>query len=407
MNGEISGNEHTTSPLNGIRILDLTQVQAGPSCTQLLAWLGADVIKVEQPGVGDRTRRERATDPDIDSFYYLVFNANKRSLTLNLKSDEGCDIFKRLVGMSDVVIENYGPGRMEQFGLDYDTLRQANPRVVYATIKGFGTYGPFSHIKSFEHIAQAMGGAMSANGDTGGEPIFVAPGVGDSGTGLHCAIGILAALRQRDNSGESQRVEVSMQDAVLNLMRIRMLDTLADGNPLARSGNRIWGAPSMIFPCHPEGPDDYIALVLSGDSWDTILAVAGRAELIGDERYATDDARRKHAAEVEQIISGWTRTITKREAMDILVPLGVACGMVQDTREVLDDEHLQAREMVLQMQDARRGEYTALGNPIKLASNDIAINPPPLLGEHSAELLNSLLGIDDAGLAGLRDRGVV
>ena len=198
-----------------------------------------------------------------------------------------------------------------------------------------------------------------------------------------------------------------MQDAVVNLMRIRMLDTLADGNPLARSGNRIWGAPSMIFPCYPEGPDDYIALVLSGDSWDTILAVSGRADLIGDERYATDTARRKHATEVEQIISGWTRTITKREAMDILVPLGVACGMVQDTREVLDDEHLQAREIVLQMQDTQRGEYTALGNPIKLASNNTPISPPPLLGEHSAELLNSLLGIEDAELTGLRDRGVV
>ena len=417
MKGEISSNENTSSPLNGIRILDLTQVQAGPSCTQLLAWLGADVIKVEQPGVGDRTRRERATAPDIDSFYYLVFNANKRSLTLNLKSDEGCDIFKRLVGMSDVVIENYGPGRMEQFGLDYDTLRQANPRVVYATIKGFGTYGPFAHIKSFEHIAQAMGGAMSANGEAGGEPIFVAPGVGDSGTGLHCAIGILAALRQRDSSGESQRVEVSMQDAVVNLMRIRMLDTLADGNPLVRSGNRIWGAPSMIFPCHPEGPDDYIALVLSGDSWDTILAVAGRAELIGDERYATDAARRKHAAEVEQIISGWTRTITKREAMDILVPLGVACGMVQDTREVLDDKHLQSRQMVLQMQDAQRGEYTALGNPIKVASGDapnpvspvssVPIKPPPLLGEHSDEVLESLLGLRAEDIKRLRDDGVI
>ena len=396
-----------SAPLDGIRILDLTQVQAGPSCTQLLAWLGADVIKVEEPGVGDRTRRERATAPDLDSFYYLVFNANKRSLTLNLKSEEGCDIFKRLVGMSDVVVENYGPGRMERFGLGYDVLREANPRIVYATIKGFGTYGPYAHIKSFEHIAQAMGGAMSANGEAGGEPMFVAPGVGDSGTGLHCAIGILAALRQRDNTGEPQRVEVSMQDAVLNLMRIRMLDTLADGKPLARSGNRIWGAPSMIFPCSPGGPDDYIGLVLSGDSWDTILAVAGRAELIGDARYATHEARCENADEVEDIISGWTRTITKREAMDMLVPLGVACGMVQDTQETLEDPHLQARDMVVRMDDAERGEYLALGNPIKVASNDMSVERAPLLGEHSAELLGSLLGLGDADVARLRDGGVI
>lgn len=396
-----------SNPLSGIRILDLTQVQAGPSCTQLLAWLGADVIKVEEPGVGDRTRHERATDPSVDSFYYLVFNSNKRSLTLNLKSEEGCSIFKRLVGMSDVVVENYGPGRMERFGLGYETLRKANPRVVYATIKGFGTYGPNADIKSFEHIAQAMGGAMSTNGEAGGEPIFVAPGVGDSGTGLHCAIGILAALRQRDNTGESQRVEVSMQDAVVNLMRIRMLDTLADGNPLKRSGNRIWDAPSMIYPCHPGGPDDYIGLVLSGDSFDTILAVAARGELIGDARYATHEARCENAAEVEQIISEWTRTVTKREAMDILIPLGVACGMVQDTREVLDDEHLRAREMVVEMKDAERGEYLALGNPIKVASNDVGIERPPLLGEHSGEALGSLLGLDDADIARLRDDGVI
>ena len=396
-----------SAPLDGIRILDLTQVQAGPSCTQLLAWLGADVIKVEEPGVGDRTRRERATAPDLDSFYYLVFNANKRSLTLNLKSEEGCDIFKRLVGISDVVVENYGPGRMERFGLGYDVLVAANPRIVYATIKGFGTYGPYAHIKSFEHIAQAMGGAMSANGEAGGEPMFVAPGVGDSGTGLHCAIGILAALRQRDNTGEAQRVEVSMQDAVLNLMRIRMLDTLADGKPLARSGNRIWGAPSMIFPCSPGGPDDYIGLVLSGDSWDTILAVAGRAELIGDARYATHEARCENADEVEDIISGWTRTITKREAMDMLVPLGVACGMVQDTQETLEDPHLQARDMVVRMDDAERGEYLALGNPIKVASNDMSVERAPLLGEHSAELLGSLLGLGDADVARLRDGGVI
>ena len=396
-----------SAPLEGVRILDLTQVQAGPSCTQLLAWLGADVIKVEEPGVGDRTRHERATEPGLDSFYYLVFNSNKRSLTLNLKSEEGCDIFKRLVGMSDVVVENYGPGRMERFGLGYEALQEANPRIVYATIKGFGTYGPNADIKSFEHIAQAMGGAMSANGEAGGEPIFVAPGVGDSGTGLHCAIGILAALRQRDNTGQSQWVEVSMQDAVVNLMRIRMLDTLADGKPLVRSGNRIWGAPSMIFPCRPGGPDDYIGLVLSGDSWDTILAVAGRAELIGDARYATHEARCEHAGEVDAIISGWTSTITKREAMETLVPLGVACGMVQDTAEVLDDKHLRSREMVVEMDDAERGRYIALGNPIKIASNDVGIEPPPLLGEHAGEVLESLLGLDGSEVARLREGGVI
>ena len=396
-----------SSPLEGVRILDLTQVQAGPSCTQLLAWLGADVIKVEQPGVGDRTRREHAVSPDRDSVYYLVFNANKRSVCVNLKSDEGRRVFKRLVAISDIVVENYGPGRMEAFGLGYDELRAANPRVIYATIKGFGTYGPYSHIKSFEQIAQAMSGAMSANGELGGEPLFVAPGVGDSGTGLHCAIGMLAALRQRDRTGESQRVEVSMQDSIVNLMRIRMIDTFNDGAPVRRSGNRPWGWPSMIFPCSPGGPDDYIALVLSGDSWDTILAVAGRAELIGDARYATHEARVERAAEVEEIIGGWTRTRTKHSIMEQLGALGVACGAVQDTRELLDDAHLRARDMVLDVDDPARGPHLALGNPIKVSSNDVEYAPPPLLGEHTEEALATLLGLDAAAIAALREGGAI
>lgn len=396
-----------SSPLEGVRILDLTQVQAGPSCTQLLAWLGADVIKIEQPGVGDRTRREHAVSPDRDSVYYLVFNANKRSVCVNLKSEDGLRVFKRLVAISDIVVENYGPGRMESFGLGYDALRAANPRVIYATIKGFGTYGPYSHIKSFEQIAQAMSGAMSANGELGGEPLFVAPGVGDSGTGLHCAIGMLAALRQRDNTGESQRVEVSMQDSIVNLMRIRMIDTFNDGAPVRRSGNRPWGWPSMIFPCSPGGPDDYIALVLSGDSWDTILAVAGRADLIGDARYATHEARVERAAEVEDIIGAWTRTRTKHSIMEQLGALGVACGAVQDTRELLHDAHLRAREMVLEVDDPARGPHLALGNPIKVSSNDVQYEPPPLLGEHTESALASLLGLDAAAIAALREGGAI
>jgi formyl-CoA transferase len=395
------------SPLEGIRVLDLTQVQAGPSCTQLLAWLGADVVKVEEPGVGDRTRTERATSPNVDSFYYLVFNANKRSVSLNLKSAKGTGIFKRLAALSDVVIENYGPGRMEMFGLGYDELKQANPRIVYATIKGFGTYGSYAHVKSFEHIAQAMGGAMSANGETDGGPLFVAPGVGDSGTGLHCAIGVLAALRQRDRTGESQFVEVSMQDGIVNLMRIRAMDTLGSGEPVKRGGNRIWGGPPMIFPCHPGGDNDYVALVLAGDSWDTMLALMGRSELIGDERYATDDARRERPEEVSEIVCGWTVTKGKYEIMKTLTDVGIPCGAVQDTREILDDPHLREREMVVEVDDPARGKYSAFGCPIKIASNPVQILPPPLLGEHSAEVLSSLLGMSSTELAELEDAGVI
>ena len=396
-----------TSPLEGVRILDLTQVQAGPSCTQLLAWLGADVIKIEEPGVGDRTRWERAKDPDVDSFYFLVFNANKRSLTLNLKTDEGRGIFSDLVKVSDIVVENFGPGRMESFGLGYDELKETNPKIVYATIKGFGTYGPYSGFKSFEHIAQAMGGAMSANGERDGEPLFVAPGVGDSGTGLHCAIGMLAALRQRDMTGESQFVEVSMQDAVVNLMRIRTMDTLNSNEPVVRSGNRAWGGASFVYPCRPGGPDDYVALYLQGDAWDSMLALMGRADLIGDERYATDDLRKERGPEIEKIVSGWTKTKTKFEILKEVTDLGIPCGAVQDTLEVLHDPHLRAREMVVSLDDPVRGEHLALGCPIKIRSNKVEIEPPPLLGQHSKEVLAELLDMKENDLAELEARGVI
>ena len=394
-------------PLDGIRVADLTQVQAGPSCTQLLGFLGADVIKIEQPGVGDRTRHERAASPDADSFYFIVFNANKRSVTLNLKSERGREIFLDLVGKSDIVAENYGPGQMEKFGLGYEALKLANPRIVYCSIKGFGTYGPNAPVKSFEHIAQAVGGAMSAQGHPDGPPTFVAPGVGDSGTGLHAAIGMLAALRQRDATGEAQRVEVAMQDGVANLMRIRMIDTFSSGRPVPREGNRTWGMPSVIYPCKPGGANDYVAIVLAGDAWESILALAGRADLIGDPRYATHEARLRRIEEVEEIISSWTRTVTKFEAMRTLTDLGIPAGAVQDSAELLQDTHLRAREMVVDLDDPARGSYPVVGNPIKIEGNDVEISPPPLLGEHSEETLTTLLGISPDELADLRERGVI
>ena len=396
-----------TSPLQGVRILDLTQVQAGPSCTQLLAWLGADVIKIEEPGVGDRTRWERTDNPDIDSFYFLVFNANKRSLTLNLKADEGREIFTDLVKVSDIVVENFGPGRMEAFGLGYDRLKAANSKIVYATIKGFGTYGPYSSFKSFEHIAQAMGGAMSANGEQDGEPLFVAPGVGDSGTGLHCAIGMLAALRQRDMTGESQFVEVSMQDAIVNLMRIRTMETLGSNEPVVRAGNRSWGGASFVYPCSPGGPDDYVALYIQGDAWDSMLALMGRADLIADERYATDDLRKERGPEIEEIITAWTKTKTKFEILKEVTDLGIPCGAVQDTLEILHDPHLRAREMVVSLDDPVRGEHLAMGCPIKIKSSEVEMKPPPLLGQHSKDVLAELLKMKESDLAELETKGVI
>ena len=396
-----------SGPLEGIRIVDLTQVQAGPSCTQLLAFLGADVIKVEQPGVGDRTRHERAISEDVDSFYYIVFNANKRSITLNLKSERGREILLDLVAKADIVVENYAPGQMERFDLGFDALKQANPKIVYCTIKGFGSYGPHSHVKSFEHIAQAMGGAMSAQGDADGEPTFVAPGVGDSGTGLHAGIGMLAALRQRDATGDAQRVEVAMQDGIVNLMRIRMIDTFNTGKPIPREGNRTWGGPSVVYPCKPGGTNDYVALVLAGDAWDTVLALAGRADLIGDPRYATAEARQERGPEVEEIVSLWTRTVTKHEAMEIFTDLGFPAGAVQDSLDVLADPHLKEREMIVDIHDPVRGDYQVIGCPIKVEGNDVEIQPPPLLGEHTDEVLDDLLGMTPDEVGALRDEGIV
>ena len=396
-----------TGPLEGIRIVDLTQVQAGPSCTQLFAFLGADVIKIEEPGVGDRTRHERAIEEGVDSFYFIVFNANKRSVTLNLKTQRGRELFLQLIEKADIVVENYGPGQMDRFDLGYDVLKKANPQIVYCTIKGFGTFGPNSHVKSFEHIAQAMGGAMSAQGEPGRQPTFVAPGVGDSGTGLHAGIGMLAALRARDATGESQRVEVSMQDGIVNLMRIRMIDTFNTGLPVERQGNTAWGGPPMIYPCKPGDADDYIAIVLAGDSWDTILALAGRADLIGDPRYSTPEAREERPDEVERIITSWTRTITKYDAMRMLTELGIAAGAVQDSCEVLRDSHLKARDMILDIHDSARGDYQVIGCPIKVEGNDVPVTPPPLLGEHSDEVLTTMLGMSHREVAKLREDGVV
>ena len=394
-------------PLDGIRIVDLTQVQAGPSCTQIFAFLGADVIKIEEPVSGDRTRRQQSVRDDVDSFYFIVFNANKRSLTLNLKDDRGREIILKLVGQADIVVENYGPGQMGRFGLGYDVLKRANPRIVYCTIKGFGTFGPNANVKSFEHIAQAAGGAMSAQGEAGREPAFVAPGVGDSGTGLHAGIGMLAALRRRDATGEPQRVEVSMQDGIVNLMRIRMIDTFNSGLPVQRSGNRIWGEPSMLYPCKPGGPDDYVAIVMAGDSWDSILALADRADLIGDPRYATAEARQSRLDEVEEVIGSWTRTVTKFEAMETLTDLGIPASAVLDSCEVLEDPHLKARDMIVDIHDPARGDYQVIGCPIKVEGNDVQIQPPPLLGEHSEEVLAEMLGMSHEEIESLREEGVV
>tara|TARA_Y100000590_G_scaffold100722_1_gene114489 strand:+ start:5459 stop:6649 length:1191 start_codon:yes stop_codon:yes gene_type:complete len=394
-------------PLNGVRILDLTQVQAGPSCTQLLAWLGADVIKIEEPGKGDRTRWEMAGNENIDSFYFLVFNANKKSMTLNLKNREGISIFKKLLEISDVVIENYAPGRMEEFGLSKNYLNKKYPHVVYASIKGFGNSGPNSNLKSYEHVAQAAGGAMSTNGFNEGPPLFTSTGIGDSGSGLHCAIGILSALRQRDLCGEAPSVDISMQDAVLNLLRVRFVETFNDGQAVKRSGNSVWDSPKCVFPCRPNGPNDYVTMVITGDAWESLLALSGNSNLIGNKNYETEDSRKEHADEIYEIIAEWTKTHSKNEIMEILSDLGIPCSPVKDTVELLNDEHLSERQMIVNLNDPDRGEYKAIGCPIKVGDSEIDITPPPLLGQNTEEVLTELLGIELNQIKSLKHNGVI
>jgi formyl-CoA transferase len=393
--------------LAGIRVVDLTNNQAGPSCGQILAWLGADVIKVEEPEKGDIARHTVKDRPDTDSLFFLSFNANKRSLTLNLKSARGQDVFRALLGTADVLLENFGPGVIERLGFGYPVLRALNPRLVFASIKGFGSYGPYSDYKSYEPIAQAMGGAMSVTGFPDGPPTYMWPSIGDSGTGMHCVIGILAALMQRHATGEGQQVEVSMQDAVLNLMRVSLRDHQRFGRPMPRTGNQLGsGVPGTTFRCAPGGPNDYVFIFVQQQMWRPLLRAIGRADLIGDARYDTAEARWTHKAEVDALVEAWTSERSKHEVMKILGEAGVPCGAVLDTGEVINDPHLRARDMIVEVEHPVRGRYVTVGNPIKLSASPTTIGPSPLLGEHRHEILTEL-GYSDADIAALAKDGAI
>ena len=391
--------------LRGIRVVDLTNNQAGPSCGQMLAWLGADVIKVEEPAQGDVARHVLKDRPDADSLFFLSFNGNKRSLTLNLKHPRGKEVFRALLKTADVLLENFGPGVIERLGFGYPTLREINPRLVFASIKGFGSYGPYRDYKSYEPIAQAMGGAMSVTGLPDGPPTYLWPSIGDSGTGMHCVIGILAALMQRHTTGEGQQVEVSMQDAVVNLIRVSLRDHQRLGRPMARTGNQLGaGVPGTTYRCHPGGPNDYVFVFAQQQMWHPLLRAIGRDDLIGDPRYETGEARWAHKDEVDTLVGEWTAKRSKHDVMKILAGAGVPCGACLDTGEVLADAHLRARDMIVEVEHPARGRYVTVGNPIKLSASPTTIRPSPLLGEHRHEILKEL-GYSDADIAALAKDG--
>jgi len=394
--------------LDGIRIIDMTHNQAGPACAQILAFLGADVIKLEEPKGGDVARRNMRDKKDRDSLFFLLFNANKRSLTLNLKTGRGKELFKELITKSDVLLENFGPGALDRLGFGYEALAKINPRLIYATIKGFGTYGPYRDYKSYEPIAQAMGGAMSITGFPENPPTFVVPAIGDSGTGMHMAIGILAALQQRHTTGKGQHVEVSMQDAVVNIIRVSLRDHQRFGEAMPRRGNQMGrGIPGTTYPCAPGGPNDYAFITAQQQMWPAFTAAIGRPDLAGDPRFATEEARWENRATLNEIIEGWTRSRSKHEVMRILGAAGVPCGACQDTGEVLADPHLKAREMIVDVDYPTRGTYQTVGCPVKLSDSPVEVNRPPILGEHSEALLQSLCDVDPAEIRRLRDDGVV
>ena len=394
--------------LSGIRIIDMTHNQAGPACTQILGFLGADVIKLEEPKGGDIARTNLADKPGLDSLFFLILNANKKSLTLNLKTEEGKQLFKQVIAQSDVLVENFGPGALDRLGLGYKALHELNPRLIYATIKGFGTYGPYSGFKSFEPIAQAMGGAMCVTGFPENPPTYVFPAIGDSGTGMHMAIGILAALQQRHASGRGQHVEVSMQDAVVNLVRVSLRDHQRFGQPPARTGNQLGrNVPGTTYACAPGGPNDYVYIYAQQQMWPAVAGVLGRSDLVDDPRFKSVELRWENRAALEPIIEGWTRQRSKHDVMRLMGDAGVPCGACQDTGEVLADPHLRAREMVVDVDYPKRGTYQTVGCPIKLSDSPVTVTRPPQLGEHTADLLGALCGVAPGDAKSLRDKGVV
>jgi formyl-CoA transferase len=394
--------------LAGVKVLDLTQYEAGTSCTELLGWMGADVIKVESPGNGEQGRWSVTDRPGIDSFYFILLNANKRSITLNLKHERGKAMFLDLVKQVDVLTENFSPGTLESFGVGYDVLREVNPRLIYLTIKGFGTYGPYSEYKSFDMIAQATGGAMSITGFPGSPPLKPGPTIGDTGTGIHAALGVLAAYIQRGDSGKGQKVEVAMQDAVVNFVRVPMMGTLMSQKPVRRMGNKLGLGISDIYKCAPGDDDDYVFMLTTNEEmWRALCSAMDQPGLADDPRFANPKARAKNNEELSALLNEWTSRHTKHEVMKILGSAGVPCGAVLNTVELLNDPHLRERQMIVDIEHPARGKISMPGCPVKLEDSPAEVKSAPLLGQHNAEIYGQMLGLGQQQLDELKTKGVI
>ena len=404
--------------LSGIRILDMTHVQAGPTCSQLMGFLGADVIKLESPA-GDATRKQLRDIPDADSLYFTMLNCNKRSITVNLKNERGKAVFTRLLGTCDVVMENFGPGVLNRLSFGWEKIHGINPRIVMASIKGFGTEGPYAAFKAYENVAQAMGGAMSTTGVPDGPPFATGAQIGDSGTGVHLMAGILAALLQRERTGRGQYVECAMMDCVMNLARVKWRDhQRIKRGPLPeysiqefstftpRAGNDSGGGQlGNAVKCKPGGPNDYLYVVVQEHVWAAIAKRIGGDALVTDPRFNNINVRRENQAEMWQMLEDFASSYTKRELMEILNEINVPCGPIMSTEDLFDDEHVKLREMMVEIDHPERGKWFNLGCPIKLSDSPVDFERSPLLGEHTDEILSEVLGYSENEISGLKEAG--
>jgi formyl-CoA transferase len=415
-----------SKPLDHIKILDFTHVQSGPTCTQLLAWMGADVIKVERPGVGDATRKQLVDVEGADSLYFTMLNHNKRSLTLNSKNEKGKEVLERLIKTCDVLVENFAPGALDRMGFSWERIQELNPRMIMASVKGFGP-GPYEDCKVYENVAQCAGGAASTTGFLGGLPLVTGAQIGDSGTGLHLAFGICAALLHREKTGKGQRVLAAMQDGVLNLCRVKLRDQqrlkagplkeysqFGEGVPFGeatpRAGNDSGGGqPGRILKCKgwETDPDAYTYFITQAAVWEKICDVIGKPEWKEDPDYATPPARLPRLNEIFATIEEWTMTKTKFEVMEICNPLDIPVGPILSMKELAEEPSLRETGTIVEVDHPERGPYLTVGCPVKLSDNDVTVERSPLLGEHSDEILGEVLGYSAEEIASLKEAGAV
>jgi formyl-CoA transferase len=411
--------------LDGVRILDFTHVQSGPTCTQLLAWFGADVIKIERPGTGDITRGQLRDIPNVDSLYFTMLNHNKRSITLDAKHPKGKEVLEALVKHCDVLVENFAPGVLDRIGFSWERIQELNPRMIVASVKGFGP-GPYEDCKVYENVAQCAGGAASTTGFDDGPPLVTGAQIGDSGTGLHLALGIVCALHQRNTTGRGQKVLAAMQDGVLNLCRVKLRDQqrLARGplkefpqypngefgEAVPRAGNASGGGqPGWILKSKgwETDPNAYIYFIAQAAVWDKICKVIGREEWITDPDYATPEARLPRLKDISATIEEWTKTQTKFEAMAILNEYDIPCGPILSMKELAEEPSLRQTGTVVEVDHPTRGKYLTVGNPIKLSDSPTEVARSPLLGEHTDEILSEVLGFDESRVRDLKNSGAL